>query len=121
MEDQQARRRLLWGAALAWAPWVPTLISLGYAFRGVSNSKATGLAAVMAGLAELFVVWGIVAMLVGQVLAIVLLIRTFSAAHWMRTLFSLMSIAMSALMLVLVGLLVWAAWYESHVRYIGVH
>ena len=121
MEDQLARRRFLWGAALAWAPWVPTLIGLGYAFRGVSNSKATGLAVVVVGFAELFVVWGIVAMLVGQVLAIVLLIRTFSAAHWMRTLFSFMSILMSALMLVLVGLFLWAAWYESHLRYLGVH
>ena len=118
MEDQLARRRFLWGAALTWVPWVPTLIGLGY---GVSNSKATGLAVVVVGFAELFVVWGIVAMLVGQVLAIVLLIRTFSAEHWMRTLFSFMSILMSALMLVLVGLFLWAAWYESHLRYLGVH
>jgi|SRR5580704_12010551 hypothetical protein len=121
MEDQIGRRRFRWGTALAWGPWVPTLIGLGYAFRGVGNSKATGLAAVAAGLAEIFVIWGVGAMFIGQVLAIVLLVRTFSSQRWMRTIFSLLSIAMSTLMLVLVGLFLWAAWYESHVRYIGVH
>jgi len=33
--DQLKKRRFLWGALLAWAPWIPTLLGMGYAFRGI--------------------------------------------------------------------------------------
>ena len=56
--DDLKKKRFLWGAALAWAAWVPTLIGLGNAFSGISREKATGLAAVAGGLVEMFVVWG---------------------------------------------------------------
>jgi len=29
--DDLKKRRFLWGVALAWTPWVTTLIGLGYA------------------------------------------------------------------------------------------
>jgi hypothetical protein len=109
--DELKRRRFLWGVALAWAPWVPTLIGLGYAFRGISEQKATGLGAVAGGLSEVFVLCGIGAILIGQVAAIVLLSQTFSPGHWVRGLFSVLSLSLSGLMLLLVGFFFWMSWY----------
>jgi biopolymer transport protein ExbB/TolQ len=103
MEDAVLQKRFLCGVALAWAPWVPTIIGLGYVFRGVWQSKATGIAAIAGGLAEGFVWWGVVAMIIGQVTAIVLMARTFSGGRWIRNLLSALSICMSGLMLILVG------------------
>jgi hypothetical protein len=112
--DELKKKRFLWGVALAWAPWIPTLIGLRIAFRGISEQKATGLGALGAGLVESFVLWGIVAILVGQVTAIVLLFRAFSPGHWVRSLFSVLSICLSGLMLLLVGLFLWMSWFQQH-------
>jgi hypothetical protein len=109
--DELKKKRFLWGVGLAWAPSIPMLIGLGTAF---SEQKATGLGAVAGGLAEMFVVWGVAAMLVVQVAAIVLLSRAFSPGHWMRSLFSLSSICLSGLMLLLVGLVFWLFWFQAH-------
>ena len=111
--DDPNRKRFLWGASLAWAPWVPTLIGLGYAFRGISNSKATGLAAVAGGLAESFVIWGIVAMVISQVAAIVVLSRSFSRERLVDAVFSVVSIGLSVLMLALTCLLLWFVWFQA--------
>ena len=111
--DDQNKKRFLWGTLLAWAPWVPTLVGLSYAFRGISNSKATGLAAVAGGLAASFVLWGIVAMVVSQVGAIVFLSRSFSREHLVGALFSVVSICSSVLMLALTCLLLWFAWFQA--------
>jgi hypothetical protein len=46
VDDELKHKRFLWGAALAWAPSIPLMIGLGYAFVGIGNSKATGLAVV---------------------------------------------------------------------------
>jgi len=59
MEDTLNKKRFLWGLLLAWAPWVPTVIGIGYLFVGLSDSKATGLAVVVGGMVELLVWWGI--------------------------------------------------------------
>jgi len=111
--DDPNTKRFLWGASLAWAPWVPTLIGLGYAFRGIWNSKATGLGAIAGGLAESFVLWGIVAMIVSQVAAIVWLSRSFSYEHPVRSLLSVLSICLSVLMLALTCFLLWFAWFQA--------
>ena len=111
--DDPNRKRFLLGASLAWAPWVPTLIGLGYAFRGISNSKATGLAAVAGGVAESFIIWGIATMITSQVAAIVWLSRSFSHEHPVRGLVSGLSICLSLLMLVLTCLLIWFAWIQA--------
>ena len=63
MEDTLNKKRFLWGLLLAWAPWVPTVIGIGYLFVGLSNSKATGLAVVVGGMVELLVWWGIATMI----------------------------------------------------------
>ena len=96
--DQLKKRRFLWGALLAWAPWIPTLLGMGYAFRGI----------------ESFVVCGIGAILVGEIAAIVLLFRAFSPGHWMRSLFSVLSICFGGWMLLLVGLFFWLSWFRTH-------
>lgn len=112
MEPESAQKRFLWGVILAWIPWVPILIGLGYAFRGIGSAKATGIAAVAGGLGEGFVLWGIVAMVIGQTAAIVLLVRVLSNARWMRSLVSVLSICMSALMLILVGGFLVMIWHQ---------
>jgi hypothetical protein len=76
--DELKKRRFLWGALLAWVPWIPTLVGVGYAFRGIWEQKTTGLGAVAGGLSEIFVLWGIAAILVSQAAAIVLLTRAFT-------------------------------------------
>jgi hypothetical protein len=112
--DELKKKWFLWGVALAWAPWIPTLLGLGYALIVVWGQKATGIGALAGGLAELFVFWGIIAIVIGQTAAIVLLFRAFSPGHWLRSLFSVLSICLSGLMLLLVGLFLWFSWFGSH-------
>lgn len=111
--DELKKKPFLWGVALAWAPWIPTLIGFGSAFRGISEQKATGLGGVGAGLAESFVLCAMGAILVGEVAAIVLLSRAFSPGHWIRSSFSVLSICLSGLMLLLVGLFFWLSWFQT--------
>lgn len=66
------------------------------------------------GLTEIFVVWGIETVLIGQVIAIFLLSRVFSSGHWIRGLFSSLSICLSALMLAFVGLFLWLSRFQAH-------
>jgi len=111
--DELKKKRFLWGVGLAWAPWVPTLIGIGSAFRGISEQKATGLGVVAGGLTEMFVLSGIGAILISQVAAMVLLFRAFSPGHSARTLLSVLSVCLSGLMLLLVGLSLWLLWFRT--------
>jgi hypothetical protein len=111
VDDELKKKRFWWGLVLAWAPWIPILVGLIHA---ISKQKATGIGGVAGGLTEIFVVWGIGAIVIGQVIAIILLFRAFSAGHWMRSLFSSVSICVSAMMLVLVGLFLWLSWFQAH-------
>ncbi|HUM06580.1 MAG TPA: hypothetical protein VLT90_14030 [Terriglobales bacterium] len=106
-------KRFFWGLLLVWAPWLPTLIGLANAFRGISTEKATGLAAVAGGLTEMFVLVGLITTLVFQVVAIVLLLRAFEAGHQLRNLFSVISVFFSVLMLLLVCSFVWLTWTRA--------
>ena len=106
--DEPEKKRFLWGVSLAWAPWVPMLVGLANAFKGISEQKATGLGAVAGGLAEAFTLFGMAATLVFEVSAIVLLVRAFSGKHRLRSLFSFVSIFLSALMIFLLG---WCVWF----------
>jgi hypothetical protein len=105
------KKRVCWAALLVWTPWIPIFIGLGMA---LAKRKATGIGAVAGGLNELFVVWGIGAVLIGQVAAIILLSRAFSAGHSVRNLFSVLSICLSAMLLLLVGLFLWLSWFQAH-------
>jgi hypothetical protein len=105
--DPLKKKRFLWGVLLAWAPWLPAMIGLGNAFRGISSEHATGLAAVAGGLTEMLVLVGLTATVVFEVGAIVLLVRAFEGGHWLRSLFSALSICLSGLMLLLLGMYLW--------------
>jgi hypothetical protein len=97
------KRKFLIGALLAWE-----------AFRGMSNAKAIGLAAIAGGVGEGFALWGIVAMVIAQIAAIVWLAKSFSSESWLRNFVSVVSIVLSGLMLVLVCLFVASMWLLSH-------
>ncbi len=112
--DDLKQKRFLWGVALAWAPWVPTMIGFANAFRGISNTKATGLAAVAGGIAEMYALLGLAATLICEVSAMVLLFRAFSRGHGVRSAFSVFSICMSGLMILVFCLSLWLFWFESH-------
>jgi hypothetical protein len=117
VDDDLKHKRFLWGAALAWAPAVPMMIGLGYAFVGIGNSKATGLAAVAGGFAEMYVLLGLAATLICAVSAMVLLFRAFSRGHGVRSVLSVLSICVSGFMILLFGLSLWLFWFEIHHRY----
>ena len=112
--DEINKKRIRWGALLVWGPWIPIAVGLGITLRGIAKQKATGIWVVAGGLTELFVVWGIGAILIGQVAAIILLYRALAAGHWVRNLFSFVSICLSLLMLLLVGLFLWLSWFQVH-------
>jgi hypothetical protein len=110
--NNPATRRFMGGLLLAWAPWIPTLIGLGYVFRGISASKAIGIAAVAGGIRESLVLWGLVSMIVCQIMAIVWLVRSTSREHWVRSAVSAASVCASAVILLLMGVFVWLAWFH---------
>jgi hypothetical protein len=90
------------------------MIGLGSAFRGISNTKATGLAAVAGGFAETYVLVGLAATLICEVSAMALLFRAFSRGHGVRSALSVLSICMSGLMILVFCLSLWLFWFESH-------
>lgn len=112
------RKRFLWGVCLAWTPIlffiIPTAIGILGALRGISSEKATGLAAVAGGLTEFFSTFGLAAILVFEVAAIVLLLRTFSEGRPVRALFSVLSICCSVFMLTILGLFLWLFVFLHH-------
>lgn len=111
--DDQKRRRFLWGVGLAWAPWIPTIIGLAQAFRGIAKEKATGLAAIAGGLTETLALFGLVATMAFEVGAIALLFAALDREHWFRSLFSVVSICLSALMLLCTAFYVWFVWHAA--------
>jgi hypothetical protein len=86
METNVADRRFRWALVLAWAPWVPILCGLLSELFELKGSKATGLAAVVGGMAEMFVYWGVAALIIAQVVAIVWLIGSLSKSDMLRNL-----------------------------------
>jgi hypothetical protein len=114
--DESKQRRFLWGMLLAWVPLVPLIPGLLNAFRGISAEKATGLAAVAGGLAEYFVTFGLGMAFVFAVLSIVMLLGTFSKGHWVRGLFSVLSICWSALLIVQFSFFIWMSFFWQHRR-----
>jgi drug/metabolite transporter (DMT)-like permease len=103
-------RRFWWGLVLAWGPLVlfllPTLIDDAFR-RGIWSEKATGLSAVAGGLSEAFVNFGVIVILVFEVGAIALLLRTFSKRHLVRGLFSFISLGCCVLMISGIGFSLW--------------
>lgn len=114
MEYDQLRKRFLWGAALAWVPLIPLMVGLSSAFIGINNSKATGLAAVAGGFAEMYATIGLAATLICEVWAMTFLFRSFSRGHGLRSALSILSLFASALTLTLFFLSLWLFWSQVH-------
>lgn len=108
------KNRFVWGLVLAWAPAIPFIIGMSRIFGGISENKATGLGAVAGGLAEAYLIFGLVATLAFQVGGIVLLSRSFSPEHGARAVFSALSIGWSILTLLLLGLFLWLYFAFPH-------
>ena len=105
--SNEARKECFrWGLVLAWVPSIPFIVAIFNSFRGISEQKATGIGVVAAGLAEVYVPSGILFTFLSEIAAIVLLIKSLSKAHGGRTLFSLVTVGWSALVVLLNGLLV---------------
>jgi hypothetical protein len=112
--DGVKQKWFLWGAALAWAPWIPTIFGVGNTLRGVSSEKATGLAAVAGGVVEMFALYGIVDLVVAEVAAIFFLWRAFERGHWIRSCFAGLSICLSGMMVLLSAFFLWFVWFRPH-------
>ncbi|MGA8502199.1 MAG: hypothetical protein WB683_11665 [Candidatus Sulfotelmatobacter sp.] len=112
--DDLKKRRFVLGVVLAWVPWLPIPFGVLSAFRVLSEQRATGLGVVAGGLTEKFVLLGISATLISEVAATVLLFRAFSAGHWVRGLFSVLSICLSGLTLLLIFFFVWLTRLHIH-------
>ncbi|PYX82323.1 MAG: hypothetical protein DMG70_15295 [Acidobacteria bacterium] len=109
-EDRSQERKrtwFIWGMVLAGVPSVALIIGLFHAFAGISEQKATGLAAVAGGIAEAYVTVGLVLTFMIPVAAIVLLGRSFSSGHGIRALFAALAICWSGLLLSLYGFAAW--------------
>jgi hypothetical protein len=117
MEDDPKRNVLLWGAALAWAPWVPMLIGLSNVFVGINNSKATGLAAVTGGFVEAYFMVGLAATVICELAALVLLFRASKRSKQSGSALRVLSICASAFMMALFCLSIWLIWFVRHHGY----
>ncbi|MGA2962289.1 MAG: hypothetical protein ABSD96_11500 [Candidatus Korobacteraceae bacterium] len=107
-EDKTMKDRFLKGVLLAWVSFfvfiVPGLI---YSFRGISENKATGMGAVAGGVSEGLMTFGVAAMMITQIASIILLARTFEKGHSLRSLFSVVSICCSLLLVSITAVFVW--------------
>jgi len=112
--DDIKRKRFLWGVCLAWTPFLFLIIGIFSAFNGIAREKATGLAVVAGGLTELFSTFGLAAILVLEVAAIILLLRATSGARPLRTFFSVISICCSVFMLTILVLFLWLFVFQFH-------
>jgi hypothetical protein len=112
--DERRRKYFIWGTVLTWTLSAPLIIGILHAFRGISEEKATGLGAIAGGLAGSYATFGLVLAFVLPVGAIVMLVKSFSVGHRMRTVFSLLYICWSALTLALAGLFLWLSFSYLH-------
>jgi hypothetical protein len=105
--DDLKRKRFVWGVLLAWSTLPPVIYGCANFFKGISQQKATGLAALVAGLAQGFVPYGLLLTVMVQVTAIVMLVRGFSSEHSGRSVLSVVSVCWSVLTLLLLTTMVW--------------
>jgi hypothetical protein len=108
-EDRRKRRRFYWGLALAWLPFLPILVGLVNAFRGISEQKATGVGAVAGGFAHVAVTYFVILAPVCLIAAFVLLVRSFSRAHPVRIFVATVSLCWTVLIGAWLTLFYWLA------------
>jgi hypothetical protein len=107
------KKRFRYGLLLAWVPLlffiVPTAIGIIRAIAQVSSEKATGLAVVAGGVAEVASTFGLLVIVASEVVGIVMLVRTSSRNHLIRTVVAIASVVCSGLLLLVLGLFLWFA------------
>ena len=121
-EDNRRHRgknMFLWGIGLAVTSSLPFLVPIVTLFRGISPTKATGLAAVAGGLTELYVTSGLILTFMLPIAAIVFLALSFSGGNQARKLFSLLSIGWSVLVLSLYGAAAWFFFVQQNTFIVG--
>jgi hypothetical protein len=105
--DRKKKGGFLWGTALTWAVSIPCIIGICTIFttfrRIPSEHKAVGLVlfAIVSG-AKVYATFGFILGLLLPIVAIVLLTRSFSSGHRMRTLVSLLHIGWNAVIIAVV-------------------
>jgi len=107
------QRWFLWGMVLAGLSSIPFITLFFTAFKGISQEKATGLAAVAGGLTEGYVMFGLLLSFLLPVAAIVLLGKSFSGSNRTRRLFSVLFIGWSSFILLLYSLGGWLLFVEN--------
>ena len=110
--DERTKRRFFLGVLLAWIPALPLVFTFFLVFRDLSTSHATGLGAVAGGLAESYLTLGVGLTIVFEVAAIILLLRSFSRGQLMQSLFTIVSLCCSVLILFLFGVFVWLFFFK---------
>jgi glucan phosphoethanolaminetransferase (alkaline phosphatase superfamily) len=106
------KKRFAWGVGLAWVPVLVAVVpGVFSAFRGVSQEKATGLAAVAGGYAESLATFGLVAFVLCQVAAIVLLARAIRREQWGRSMVAVVSIVCSIVILSVTAFMTYWLWH----------
>jgi hypothetical protein len=111
--ETTSAKRLRAGLILVWIPLlffiVPTAIGIIRAFAEIAAQKQTGLGAVAGGFTEMVVTFGLVVIIGSQIAAIVMLLRTLSRSHLIRTIVAIISICCSGLLLLALGLSLWTS------------
>ena len=98
------KNRFRWGLLLAWIPLLFFIIPSAIGSL-VWIKNATGLAAVAGGFSEVLATFGLVVAVGSEVAAIVMLLRTLSRDHLMRTALAVISVCCSVVLLGVVGFL----------------
>jgi hypothetical protein len=107
MDKDHKTTWFVWGMVLAWIPSIPLIVGIFHSFRGISGQKATGLGAIAGGVSEAYLTFGLSFTLISLPAAIILLGKSFSAAHRIRALLSVLSMCWTALMLFIFGASAW--------------
>jgi hypothetical protein len=106
--------RFLWGIFLGWVPFLFFVLPFASAFRGISSTKATGVAAVAGGLGEAFATLGFVCFLTAQISAIVLLSRSLAKGRGLKNVLAIISIVVCVFTLLIVVGGVWLVFASRH-------
>jgi hypothetical protein len=110
--ETTSAKRLRLGLLLAWTPLmffvVPAAIGIISTLAQMSTQKTTGLHAVAGGPTYAIATFGLVAMVGSEAAAILLLLRTLSRSHPLRTVVAIISICCSGLLLLGLGMFLWS-------------
>ena len=114
IDTDPKRKRFLWGIAIGWFSFIPLVYGCANAFKGVSEQKATGLGAVAGGIAEACAVFGVLAFLLSPMIAIYLLVTSWSRGRAGRNFLSVITILWSGFTLFLILGAAWMIFVFPH-------